>query len=66
MIRESMIRRIKEGEFMRKRHFVVNIANLLHTIKRFIKIIELKSFSIFINNVEKNHINMNKLDYLRD
>ena len=50
MIRKSMIRRVKEEEFMRK----------------FIEIIELKSFSIFINNDEEGHINIYKLDYKRD
>ena len=42
-----MIRRVNEEEFMRK----------------FIEIIELKSFSIFIKNVEEDHINIYKLDY---
>lgn len=66
MIRKSMIRRVKDEEFRRNRYFVVIIVNVLHTIKRFIEIIELKSFSIFINNDEEGHINIYKLDYKRD
>ena len=66
MIRKSMIRRVKDEEFMRNRYFVVIIVNVLHTIKRFTEIIELKSFSIFINNDEEGHIKIYKLDYKRD